>query len=91
MSVYVCEPGCERVCTQVYISPHLVEHAVQESGHDGEHGGFESLQIVHQHSDVSLKETDLGSVHQNHALEHKPRVRHVNMKVCVETKRHSSA
>lgn len=47
---------------------HLVEHAVEESGNDGKHSGLQSLQVVHQHTDVTLKVPDLRSVHQDHAL-----------------------
>lgn len=50
------------------VSRHLVEHAVKESGDHGEHRGLESLQIVHQCTNVTLKVTDLRSVHQDHAL-----------------------
>lgn len=55
-------------CLSECVCPHLVEHAVEESGYDGEHGGFESLQIVHQRTDVTLKVTDPRSVHQDHTL-----------------------
>lgn len=56
-----------------YVITYPVVHSVEQSGNHWEHGRLQRAQVVWQRANISLKEANSGSVHQNHPLS--PRVK----------------